>query len=78
VLVDIVVMGDSFASVYNFHSPLSLKVDLSVQRGCNTTFSNSSLLVYWLFFICGVASTLVFVSYRCVLVLLAMLWCFCL
>jgi hypothetical protein len=30
VLVDIVaVMGDVFASVYNFHSPLSLKVNIS-------------------------------------------------
>jgi hypothetical protein len=71
---NIVVMGDVIAPVYTFHSPLSSKVDLSLQRGCNVYFINSSLLVYWLFLICGVASNPVFVSYRCVLVLLGVLW----
>jgi hypothetical protein len=32
------VMGDVFASVYNFHSPLSSKVKLSIQRSCKLRF----------------------------------------
>jgi hypothetical protein len=39
VLVDmVVVMGDVFASVYNFHSPLSSKLKLSIQCDCNLCF----------------------------------------
>jgi hypothetical protein len=36
---------------------------------------NASLLICRFFLIRGVVSTSVFVSYRCVLVLLAVLWC---
>jgi hypothetical protein len=31
-------MEDVFASVYNFHSPLSSKVKLSILCGCNLRF----------------------------------------
>jgi hypothetical protein len=34
----VAVMGDVFASVYNFLSPLSSKAKLSTQRGCNLRF----------------------------------------
>jgi hypothetical protein len=54
----VAVMGDISASVYNFHSPLSSNVKLSIQHVCNLRFLISHC---WLFFICGVVSTPVFV-----------------
>jgi hypothetical protein len=76
-LVDmVVVMGDVFASVYNFHSPLSSKVDLSIQRDCNVYFINSLLLVCWLFFYsrCCVYSGFFFFLSVCI-GLASVLWC---
>jgi hypothetical protein len=45
-LVDIVVMGDVFPSLYNFHVPLSSKVDLPIHRICN--ISSFSLLYLYI------------------------------
>jgi hypothetical protein len=68
--IDIVaVMGDVFASVFNYHSPLSSKIQLSIQRGCNRRFLISRCWSVGYFFIlwCYVYSG--FRSYRSVFVL---------
>jgi hypothetical protein len=66
----VAVMGYVFASVYNFHTPLSSKVELSIQRDCNLSFKFLvvGLLAFFLF--CGVTSTPVFVPIGVYLVFL--------
>jgi hypothetical protein len=38
----VAVMGDVFASVYNFHMPISLKVKLSVQKDKKLSLEKNS------------------------------------
>jgi hypothetical protein len=63
-------MGDVFASVYNFHSPLSSKVKLSIQSGCELRFVIPRCWPVGYFFICGVTSIPVFVPIGVYLVFL--------
>jgi hypothetical protein len=71
----VAVMGDVFALVYNFHSLLSSKVKLSIQRGCKLMFlisrcwSVGYILIMW----CYVYSGLVPIGVY--LFSFAMLWC---
>jgi hypothetical protein len=70
----VAVMGDVFASVFNFHSPLSSKVKLSIQRGCKLRFLISRC---WLFFFDFMVLTYtpVFVPIGVYLISFVVLWC---